>query len=137
MAVQDGACTPTRCDHRPAMQPRLQLVPGQGMGLSADLSEICWVFTQLVNDNTTVTPRIYCDSVVSSQAKARRKLSAKQLLLLREHAGAQNPLANLGMMLQHGNSLHFKGTKRLIFLYVSRSKITSMKMPCLYRSLLL
>lgn len=84
-----------------------------------------------------LSPPEFTTTLLSHHRQKRGGSSAKQLLLLREHAGAQNPLANLATMLQHGNSLHFKGTEQLIFLYVSRSEITSTKMPCLYWSLLL
>lgn len=73
------------------------------------------VFHLVVNNNTKMTPRI------------ESKRDKEALCKLKNHTKAQNPLANLAILLQHRNILHFKGGRQLISLY-----ITSLIRLCLY-----
>lgn len=75
------------------------------------------VFYLVINNNTNMIPR------------TEGKHDKEALCKLKKRTNAQNPLANLAIMLQHRNILHFKGGRQLISLY-----ITSMIRLCLYWS---
>lgn len=51
--------------------------------------------------------------------KIESKCDKEALCKLKNHTKAQNLLANLAILLQHRNILHFKGGRQLISLYIT------------------
>lgn len=83
----------------------------------ADFCSSACTFHLVINNNTNMTPRI------------EGKRDKEALCKLKSHTKAQNPLANLAILLQDRNILHFKGGRQLISLYIS-----SLIRFCLYWS---